>query len=213
MEKLEFYFDFLSPYSYLAWQWVKKRRENLLIECIPVSLSSIIGHYETKGPAQIESKRNYLFKDCLRFAELNKVAFRTPKFLPFNSLYALRSSLKENAGNLQMDLIDLVFSKGWGEGKDIGDPEILIDIFNEQGWDGTRILDNVNSKEMRKSLKDNIKMALKKGVFGVPTFIISGELFWGNDSIPHLEKFILNQDCLNKGKFESFIKEYPFMGP
>ena len=112
-----------------------------------------------------------------------------------------------------MDLIDLIFRKGWGEGKDIGDPEFLIDIFNEQGWDGIRILDNVNSKEMRKSLKDNIKMALKKGVFGVPTFIISGELFWGNDSIPHLEKFILNQDSLNRGKFENFIKEHPLMGP
>ena len=48
---------------------------------------------------------------------------------------------------------------------------------------------------------------------GVPTFINSGELFWGNDSIPHLENFMLNQDSLNKAKFENFIKEYPFIGP
>jgi 2-hydroxychromene-2-carboxylate isomerase len=215
MRKLEFYFDFLSPYSYLSWQWVKRKRaelfsKNIELEYTPVALSSIIGHYETKGPAQIEGKRNYLFKDCLRFSKLNNISFRTPKFLPFNSLYALRSSLKENIQELQFDLIDLVFTKGWNEGKDIGNPDLLMEFFLEKGWDAQRILNNVNSREMRKILKDNIKKAIQKNIFGVPSFVIDEELFWGNDSIPHLEKFILGEDTLDIQKFDIFLREHPF---
>ena len=72
MKIIEYYFDFLSPYSYLSWQWIKENKKKLSEKKIefsfkPVTLSSIIGYYETKGPAQIETKRNYLFKDCLRF--------------------------------------------------------------------------------------------------------------------------------------------------
>ena len=71
MKTIEYYFDFLSPYSYLSWQWVKENKSALFgngfkFSFKPVVLSSIIGHFETKGPAQIETKRNYLFKDCLR---------------------------------------------------------------------------------------------------------------------------------------------------
>ena len=87
MKIIEYYFDFLSPYSYLSWQWVRKIRRNFLRKQIefsfkPVILSSIIGHFETKGPAQIETKRNYLFKDCLRFSKLKKIPFRTPSNCP-----------------------------------------------------------------------------------------------------------------------------------
>jgi 2-hydroxychromene-2-carboxylate isomerase len=71
MKKIEFYFDFLSPYSYLAWTWVRKQPYDF--EFYPVSVASIVAHFDTKGPAQITPKRNYLFKDLLRYSKLNGV--------------------------------------------------------------------------------------------------------------------------------------------
>ena len=122
MKVIEYYFDFLSPYSYLSWQWIKKNKEKLFEKEVefsfkPVTLSSIIGHFETKGPAQIETKRNYLFKDCLRFSKLKEIPFTTPFELPFNSLYALRSSLVENVGKSQFEIIDLFLGKVGLRGK------------------------------------------------------------------------------------------------
>ena len=215
MKIIEYYFDFLSPYSYLSWQWIKENKQRLLEKKIevyfkPVILSSIIGHFETKGPAQIETKRNYLFKDCLRFSKLKKIPFTTPKKLPFNSLYALRSSLVENVGERQFEIIDLFFKKGWAEGQDIGDPENLIKFLVEEGFPGEEILDKVNSKEMRKALKVNVKEALSRGVFGVPSFVVGDELFWGNDSIPYMESFLEQEDSLDVNKYEKFLRDYPF---
>ena len=215
MKVIEYYFDFLSPYSYLSWQWIKKNKEKLFEKEIefsfkPVTLSSIIGHFETKGPAQIETKRNYLFKDCLRFSKLKEIPFTTPLELPFNSLYALRSCLVENVGKSQFEIIDLFFRKGWSEGQDIGTPENLIKFLMAEGFPGTEILDKVNTKEMRKALKLNVQEALSKGVFGVPSFVIDDELFWGNDSIPYVESYLEEKDNLDKNKYEAFLKEHPF---
>lgn len=215
MKTIEYYFDFLSPYSYLSWQWVRENKKKLFEKQVefsfkPVILSSIIGHFETKGPAQIETKRNYLFKDCLRFSKLKKIPFRTPSRLPFNSLYALRSSLVENVGKKQFEIIDLFFKKGWSEGRDIGDPESLIGFLTEEGYPGAEILDKVNTKEMRKALKSNVQEALSKGVFGVPSFVIGKELFWGNDSIPYMESYLNSEDSLDLNKYEAFLRDHPF---
>ena len=86
MKDIEFYFDFLSPYSYLAWNWVRQNLNKYNFSFYPVPLASLIRNYETKGPAEIEPKRNYLFKHCLRYAELNRIPFHPPHQLPFNSL-------------------------------------------------------------------------------------------------------------------------------
>jgi len=216
MKLIEYYFDFLSPYSYLSWQWIRENKEQLVERRVqfsfkPVVLSSIIGHFDTKGPAQIETKRNYLFKDCLRFSKLKNIPFTTPEKLPFNSLYALRSSLVENVGDDQFKVIDLFFKKGWAEGKDIGNPDNLLIFLEEEGFDGKQILDKVNTKEMRKGLKANVKEALSKGVFGVPSFIIDKELFWGNDSIPFMESFLEENDFLDLNKYETFLRDHPFI--
>jgi 2-hydroxychromene-2-carboxylate isomerase len=117
MKKIEFYFDFLSPYSYLAWTWV--REQSYEFSYIPVSVASIIAAYDTKGPAQITPKRNYLFKDLLRFSKLNNIPFTTPKHLPFNSLYALRLALISSAGVNQKAIIDAIFRAVWSRRHDI----------------------------------------------------------------------------------------------
>ncbi|RLA63575.1 MAG: hypothetical protein DRQ88_01590 [Epsilonproteobacteria bacterium] len=207
MKDIEFYFDFLSPYSYLAWNWVKQNIDKYNFSFYPVPLAGLIRSYETKGPAEIVPKRNYLFKHCLRYAELNKISFHPPEKLPFNPLYALRMALEENAGSDQFQVIDTIFMNGWAKGHDIGDENFLVKILLQEGIDGNRLLDNVGTKEIRNALKLNLKRALDKNIFGVPTFIIDNELFWGNDSIEHLKLYLDEMDPLDKDKYKIFLEK------
>ncbi len=186
--KIDFYFDFLSPYSYLAWCQLREMKfeQHAQLCYKPVVLSQVIGAHQSKGPSEIPPKRDYLFKDCLRKAHDHSIPFVVPKRLPFNSLYALRISLKQIAGERQFELIDKFFRAAWEEGNDLGDTNQLSLILN----DDHSMIDLATSPQARKQLKENTQEAIDKGAFGVPTFVTSGELFWGHDSIPHLIRYL-----------------------
>lgn len=206
MKKIEFYFDFLSPYSYVAWTWV--RSQSYDFEFIPVSMPGIIAAYDTKGPAQIEPKRNYLFKDLLRFTKLNNVPFTTPAQLPFNSLYALRLALKTSAGDKQKEIIDAIYRAGWEHGLDIGSDDVLKNVLKENNLYSDELIERMESKNARIELKANNERALQREIFGVPSFVVDGEMFWGNDSVKYLEMHLNGMDPLDKEKYEQFLKKF-----
>lgn len=206
MKRIEFYFDFLSPYSYLAWTWV--RQQNYEFSYIPVTLATIITAHETKGPAQIEPKRNYLFKDILRFTKLNNIPFTTPKDLPFNSLYALRLALLSSAGDKQKEIIDAIYRAGWEEGLDIGNDDVLKTVLKDKNLYTDELIEKMESKTARIDLKANNEKALKLGLFGVPSFIVDDELFWGNDSTQYLEMYLNGTDPLDRIKYQQFIEKF-----
>lgn len=209
--ELEFYFDFQSPYSYLAFNWLKVNKvllEHLKIEIkyIPIFLGAVIKHYETKGPAEIEPKRNYLFKDCMRLASKRGIPFTPPKILPFNSLYVLRM-VEAASQEKKFSLIEAFFSAGWEKGQDIGSEESLFKVLKENSF-STDLLEHCTSVNVRRNMKANFKTAIEKGVFGVPTFIFKNELFWGNDSTDHLVDFIRGEDQLNLKEYQYFLDNY-----
>lgn len=207
-KNIEFFFDFLSPYSYLAWTWL--RDQSYEFTYTPVSIPSLISHFETKGPAQIKPKRNYLFKDLLRFTELHQIPFTTPKSLPFNSLYALRLALVEVAGVHQKEVIDAIFRAGWERGMDIGNDDELKRILMDQGLPVDELFLKMEDRQSRVHLKNNISKALSKDLFGVPTFLVDEEIFWGNDSIKYLEMYLSGSDPLDQAKYASFLSKHEF---
>ncbi len=206
MEKIEYYFDFLSPYSYLSWHWVKRNQHQFKFEYYPVVLGRLIHHYETKGPAEITPKRNYLFKDCLRYAHQHQIPFQIPGKLPFNSLYALRVALKEISADKQPEVIDAIFEAGWGKGRSIDNSIDLVDILNMRSLDGELLMDLAVSASARKGLKENQKRAIDQKLFGLPSFLVRNELFWGNDSTAHLERFIKGEDMYDERVWKQFFE-------
>lgn len=208
MKKISFYFDFLSPYSYVAWTWARTQPYDFTF--IPVSIPSIISHYDTKGPAQIAPKRNYLFKDLLRYTSLNRIPFTTPKNLPFNSLYALRLSLVEVSGKDQREVIDAIFRGGWEHGMDIGSDEVLRDILAQKNLPVDELFLKMEAKESRGYLKNNVTEALTNNLFGVPSFLVDDEIFWGNDSIKYLEMYLAGNDPLDLEKYKKFLDKHQF---
>ncbi len=206
MKKIEFYFDFLSPYSYLAWTWVRSTPYEF--EFYPVSMATIIASYDTKGPAQIEPKRNYLFKDLLRATKMNNIPFTTPKHLPFNSLYALRLALIGTAGDKQKEIIDAIYRAGWEKGLDIGSDDVLKEILKEKNLYSDNLIEKMESKNARIELKANVERALQRELFGVPSFVVDGEMFWGYDSTKYLEMYLNGTDPLDREMYQQFIAKF-----
>lgn len=213
---LRFYFDILSPYSYLAWCWLRENREMLdqygHVSLVPVTLAPLIKANDTKGPAEIESKRDYLMKDCLRKSRIHNIPFVPPPTLPFNSLYAQRISLKECCGEHQWEVVDLFFRGAWEKSEDLGKAEVVEKILEQAGYPAEKWLDLVGDRTIRAALKNNTKEAIDGGIFGLPSFLVDNgankELFWGQDSIPFLKLFLQNKDPLDQEALKKFRKCY-----
>lgn len=192
MKSLEFYFDYLSPYAYFAWNKIEKFAADHHVELIikPVVFGKLLDHWGQLGPAEIPPKRAWLTKYCMYYATTNNLPLKFPKSHPFNSLSALRASLKIVSGEHQAKLISEIFLAGWGESQDIGDIEVIANVATKIGLDGDEIKESINNIEVKEALKNNTADAISKGVFGIPTMIFEGELFWGNDQFEYLSNLI-----------------------
>jgi len=204
--KIDFYFDFLSPYSYMAWTQIRDLDWNL--NFFPISLPNVISFYETKGPSQIKPKRDYLMRDLMRYKTINQIPFKVPSVLPFNSLYALRIVLQAKTNEEKRILTNLFFRASWELGLDIGNTQLLKDLLSENGFNADELIDKTSAKEVKQNLRDNIEKALSLGVFGVPTFIIDQELFWGNDSLKYVFMHLANKDPLPKNEYNEFLIQH-----
>lgn len=189
MSKIDFYFDFTSPYSFLAWKRVNELPLEIFMK--PVMVGSIISMLGGVGPGAIKSKREYLFLDCLRKASTLGIEMTCPKSLPFNPLPYLRAAISlGDRPKLQRDYINFVFEYGWLNGHDYEDSEFFYHRAEESlGLSQAELEEYESNKDSRKKLKLNIKEAVERGVFGVPSFLIKEKVFWGLDSI----EFLMNE--------------------
>jgi 2-hydroxychromene-2-carboxylate isomerase len=199
---LDFYFDYLSPYAYFAWRNITKfcKDHELELRAHPVVFGKLLDHWGQLGPAEIPPKREWLAKYCYRYAQQHGFEFNGPKFHPFNSLPALRLSLNEVIGMNQEKVISAIFEAGWSQGKDIGDLNELISILDSLGVDGTALSEQINKHSVKEILKQETNNAIELGVFGIPTMIIDGQLFWGNDQFDHMSLYVEGNDSLDTGK-------------
>ena len=184
MKTIDFYFDFISPYSYFAWLRLDRlKKQNINIQLKPVLLAGLLNHWGQKGPAEIEPKRLELFRKCLRYAAKNKIDFTVPKFHPFNPLYVLRLSLLEVAGDNQERVIDALWRAGWQQGIDLGNPDEIVFVLKKAGLPAEELIEKTFIRENKQKLKDNTKEAIERGAFGLPTFHLNDEIFCRNDFI------------------------------
>jgi 2-hydroxychromene-2-carboxylate isomerase len=107
-------------------------------------------------------------------------------------------SLKKVSGIHQTKVIDTIFHKGWSHGIDLGDLSTLVSILEEKSLDGLGFSRQISKLEVKKLLIEETNMAIEKGVFGVPSFIINDNLFWGNDQMEHIELLLSGRDPLDK---------------
>ncbi len=207
MKSTLFFFDYLSPFSYFAWRELSELPTQIVFK--PIPLGPLLNHWGIKGPGEVQPKREFLLKQCLRYSKTHQIDFTTPKTHPFNSLYALRLSTQAAGEELQPKIIAALWKAGWVQRIDMGEPEELVACLNEAKLPGQEIFDRSFSLEAKKEVKANIGEATSFGVFGVPSFIYQNELFWGHDSISTLKKFIHGEDNLDREKLQMLLSSTP----
>lgn len=208
MKTIDFYFDFLSPFSYFAW--INHTRnidlEKFKIVYKPVLMGRLFSHFEFPGPGEITVKRNYELKKCFRYAAKNKIDFLPPSTFPFNPLAIIRCATSSATGENQFEVIDCIFKSIWAQGNILEDPELIQKILNDTNLD-PNIVENSFKPDSKKELKANIKEALARKVFGVPTFAIGEEYFWGNDSFEDLNLYLSNSEQWDRETYDRLVQE------
>lgn len=206
--QITFYFDYVSPYSYLAWYMLPQlqRRLNLTIVSKPVLFAGLLNHWDHKGPAEIPPKRDYIFMQCLRHAIRENISFTLPKFHPFNPITALRLSLVEVAGQYQAQVIRALWQAGWQQGRDLADKDELLNILEANALPANDLLEKTMDPEIKHLLKETTSQAIELGVFGVPTFITDDKtLFWGLDSLVDLESYLKGENLIAPQKLQATL--------
>ena len=198
-EPLRFCFDFVSPYAYLAWSEIHDlaARHRRIVEPVPVLFAALLDRFGHKGPAEIAPKRMYMFKNALRLAGERGIALSPPPAHPFNPLLALRLAGLEQPAEQRRRVIDVLYAAVWGGGPGVTDPGVVARILTDAGFDGDRLVARAGQPEAKARLRAATDAAIESGVFGVPTAIVDGELFWGLDAHPHIDAFLAGDDCIS----------------
>ncbi|MCG8419555.1 MAG: 2-hydroxychromene-2-carboxylate isomerase [Proteobacteria bacterium] len=193
---LDFYFDFVSPYAYVAWHKIYKvaARHGRTVKLHPVLFAAMLDHFGHKGPAEIPPKRLYLFKNVFRLAHAIGVVLEPPPAHPFNPLLALRVAGLDMPEDEQRRAVDALYSAAWAGGPGVTEPHAVAKTLTAAGLDGSTLVARAKESEAKARLRAVTDAAIARGVFGVPTVFAGEELFWGVDSFPHVDAFLAGRD-------------------
>lgn len=206
MTALRFYFDFISPYAYLGWPQARAlaKRAGVTLEPVPVLFAAMLDAYGHKGPAEIEPKRIYTWKHVVRLAFDQGVPIRPPPAHPFNPLLGLRLASLPRPPEQRVQIIELLYQRSWARGESITDATAVSAELDAVGLDGAALVAEAGTREAKDRVRAQTDAAIARGVFGVPSFAVesSGELFWGQDSIPHVERHLAGEDPVTEELLE-----------
>lgn len=187
MKRIVFYFDFVSPYAYLALQRLADVRAE--IDFRPVLFAGLLQHFGQKGPAELPTKRLWTYRWCQWSAARLGVPFRFPATHPFNPLHHLRLAI---AAGCTADAVRRIFESIWTTGAEAADAARFAALAAELGVDPARL----GEAKIKDRLRRNTEDAAQAGVFGVPAFLAEGELFWGVESIDLLKAWLADPTVL-----------------
>ena len=200
--KLYFFFDFISHNAWLAWNQLPAlaAKYDMTLEPVPVLFAALLQAHGQVGPAEVPAKSRWMLSNVLRKARLHGIALAPPASHPFNPLLALRLICCELPHAQRNDLIQRLFRATWAEGRAVHDADVLAQILTEATLDAELLLAEAQREPAKRTLRDNGEAAIKAGVFGVPTMIAGGELFWGFDDLQYLESFLQGADPLGSDR-------------
>lgn len=179
-----FYFDPISPYSWLAAHHIKQlRASEHEVVCEPVLLGAMLNAFGQKGPAEIEAKRRYTFADVYRRARAAGLSFEGPPSHPFNPLAALRACHCVQDPAQRFELAVTLMDMAWAEGKDISKVDAVLQATDRCEIEIPDLEIQLADPQVKARVKDATQAAIDRGVFGVPMLSVNDELFWGSDRV------------------------------
>jgi 2-hydroxychromene-2-carboxylate isomerase len=192
---IDFYFDFSSPYSFLASEQIEAiaARHGRAVTFRPILLGVV---FRSSGSAplteQYGPKARYSVMDFERSARFAGVAYRHPSKFPIGAVAAARAVLwlQRHRPEQANPFVHAVFRAFFQDDRDISDPAVVAAIAQSIGLDGGRLVEAAQAPEIKDALRRQVEDAIAFGVFGAPTIVVDGEVFWGNDRLPQIERWL-----------------------
>ena len=190
IKSFDFFFDFISPYSYLAHKQIRniEFQNKIEINYMPILLGGLLNLVEIKAPAFIPSKAKFMIKDCKLFAEKLNIKFKFNSYFPMHTLNLMRGVLIARKENKTSLYIDKFFDACWKDGLNLNDQEIVDKILEDLNFNLEAFKLKISEQKIKDELKKRTKDAYLKGVFGAPSFIINNKMFWGQDRLEFVLK-------------------------
>jgi len=180
-KEIDFYFDFISPYSYLAHQKIKSIK-NVNFNYKPVLVGGLHNLQGITAPAFIMPKLKHMISDCDLIAKKNKSNFIWNSKFPINSLNIMRGYLFTNAENRDLYL-NVMFDAYWKDNLDISNEEIMKNLIKKSKIEPISFFDGIKDPKIKEELKNVTQKAHDKEIFGAPTFVVNDKIFWGQDRL------------------------------
>jgi 2-hydroxychromene-2-carboxylate isomerase len=187
-----FHLDFVSPYTWLALVQAERfgHEHGIAWEPRPVVYAALLEAHGLVGPVETPAKRRYTFADVARCAHRLGVRLTGPPAHPFRSLEALRTLCLFRHDPRALSLAVRLSDACWGHGRALTDPDVLREIVADAGLDATDLASRIAVEPIKRELRELTEQAVRDGVFGVPTFAVDDELFWGADRLELLGRYL-----------------------
>ena len=185
-KSIDFYFDFISPYSYLAYKKINNLnlRNKIDINYKPVFLGGLHKLGGITAPAFNERKMKNMKSDCELVASKNNIEFKWNKKFPINSLNLMRGYISIN-NQIKKKYFEVCFDSYWKDNLDISENENMIKILETCKIDQKKFFDDIKNQKIKDELKYLTDLAFKNDIFGAPTFVVNKKIFWGQDRLEY----------------------------
>jgi 2-hydroxychromene-2-carboxylate isomerase len=188
MATLEFFYDFVSPYSYLASTRVEAfaGRAGATIRWRPFVLGGVFKAAGNRAQFEIPAKAKHMLTDLDRWAKRLGVPLHFPETFPFNPILSLRTALAAEAAGKLVPATHAIYRARWADQRDIADPAVLAAVLTEAGLDGAALV--AAAPNYKEALIKQTQEAIDRGAFGGPLFFVGEEMFVGNDRLDFVEE-------------------------
>ena len=191
IKSFEFYFDFGSPYTFLAHKEIRKieKENSIKIKYMPILLGDLLKSVGVKPNADIPIKAKYMIKDCKLWANKKNIVFKFNNYFPIVTLNLMRCVLVAEKQGFAQNFINKIFDAIWEDGLNLNDNIIVEKLLKNIDINPkTFLMESVDNK-IKDELKKRTDEAYKKGIFGSPSFIVNNKIFWGQDRL----EFVFNE--------------------
>lgn len=192
---VDFYYDYASPAAYLAWTQIYKLAEkhNATVVRKPALLGGIFKETGNAAPMTVPAKGKWLFRDLMRFVKRYDVPFQMNAHFPVNTIYLMRGALFARKEGFIEAYDKACFEAIWANNQNMTDPNVVTEVLTAAGLDAAAIGASMQDADIKKELFAVTAEAVENGLFGMPSFIIDGELYWGQDRLDFVEEAL--SDC------------------
>jgi 2-hydroxychromene-2-carboxylate isomerase len=192
----EFLFDFGGPNSYLTHKVLPEFCAENEVEAVyvPVLLGGLFKLTNNQAPliryAETPAKRNYEMLEFERFVKAHAIPFQMNPHFPINSLLLMRGAVAAQHRGCFMPYVDAIMTAMWEDGLNTGDPAVVQQVLDKAGLDSAALMAKADDPAVKTELATNTEKAVARGAFGVPTFFVGEEMFWGKERLAQLAELL-----------------------